>query len=99
MSTVPAPMVESNRSLRPFLQQMFRSPAMFRSFSAKVSPANVTGATFASVTSARACFSAPLEFRNSRLMSTMVWPFHVILSRGSSVTSATTVASRFSALA
>ena len=42
------------------------------------------------------CFSAPLEFKNSRDMFTMVLPFQFITKRGSSVTVATTVASKFS---
>ena len=42
------------------------------------------------------CFSAPLELRNSREISTMVLPFQCIRSLGSSVTRATTFASRFS---
>ena len=39
---------------------------------------------------------APLEFKNSLERSTIVTPFQFILRRGSSITSATTVASRFS---
>ena len=36
ISTVPAPMVESNRSDRPRLEQVFRSEATARKFSAKL---------------------------------------------------------------
>ncbi len=44
----------------------------------------------------RVCFSAPLEFKNSREISTIFLPFHSIVRRGCSTTSATTVDSRFS---
>ena len=47
----------------------------------------------------RMCFSAPLEFRKSREMSTTVFPRQRITSRGASVTTATCVDSRFSASA
>ncbi len=47
-------------------------------------------------TSTSVCFSAPFEFRKLRLMSTIVAPFQLIFRRGLDVTSATTVASRFS---
>ena len=94
--TVAAPMVESNRSLRPFLLQTFRSPTMLFIFSPKVLPAHWGCQTDAFSMWAFWCFSAPLELRNSRLMSTMVAPFQTILSRFSSVTVATGVASRFS---
>ena len=40
ISTVAAPMVESNRSERPFLLQTFRSPTMFFIFCSKVTPAH-----------------------------------------------------------
>ena len=42
------------------------------------------------------CFSAPLELRKARLTSTIVLPFQCMTRRGSSVTCATIVASRFS---
>ena len=45
------------------------------------------------------CFSAPLELRNSRLISTMILSFHFMTRRGFSVTTATGVASRFSLFA
>ena len=45
------------------------------------------------------CFSAPLEFKNSRLMSTMVLPFHFMTRRGSAFTTATGHAFKFSLLA
>ena len=42
------------------------------------------------------CFSAPFEFRKSREISTIFLSFQYITSRGRALTSATTVASRFS---
>ena len=42
------------------------------------------------------CLSAPFEFKNSRLISTILLPFQVIVRRGSAFTTATGVASRFS---
>ena len=98
MSTVPAPMVLSKRSDSPRLEHTLRSPASARIPSTKlfgVFASRFAGATILAVV----CFSAPLEFKNSREMSTMVLPFHFIRRRGSSVTTATTVASRFSAYA
>ena len=92
-------MVESKRSARPRLEQTFKSSASARNFSALVLPSTVFSTGFAASTSARVCFSAPLEFKNSREMSTIFLPFHSIVSRGFSVTSATTVASRFSSAA
>ena len=45
------------------------------------------------------CLGAPLESRNARLMSTILFPFHAMTSRGSSVTRATGQACRFSSWA
>ena len=92
-------MVLSNRSERPFLLQMFRSPTMFFIFWLKVMPAHWGCQTVPCSTWTFWCFSAPLEFRNSRLMFTMETPFHTMFRRFSSVTLATGVASRFSSVA
>ena len=92
-------MVESNRSPRPFWLQTFRSPTRFSSFSAKVEPAHWGCHTVPGRTCTSAWRSAPLEFRNSRERSTMATPFQFSRIRFSSVTVATTVASRFSSLA
>ena len=99
ISTVAAPMVESNRSERPFLLQTFRSPTMFFIFCSKVTPAHWGCQTVPFSMWTFWCFSAPLEFRNSRLMLTMDLPFHTMFRRFSSVTFATGVASRFSSVA
>ena len=45
------------------------------------------------------CLAAPLEFRNSRLMSQIFFPFQFITRRGLSVTTATGTAFRFSVAA
>ena len=99
ISTVPAPMVESNRSDSPFLLQVFRSLISAVSFSSSVPSGALQGSTLRAGTRTSICFSAPLEFRNLRLMSQMILPFQRMTRRGSAVTSATTVASRFSLLA
>ena len=95
MSTVPAPMVESNRSERPWREQKRRSPAWASMPLLKLSGTGA-GVIWGAGTETVMCFSAPLEFKNSREMSTMVWPFQVMVRRGSAFTCATTVASRFS---
>ncbi len=96
ISTLAAPMVESNRSARPFWLQMLRSPARAVSFSASVSPGQEGWKMRPASTLTSVCFSAPFEFKNSRLMSTITSPRQRMTSRGCSVTVATTVASRFS---
>ena len=95
MTTVAAPMVESNHSLIPFLLHTLRSVTTARSFSSRV-PVWVRGAMADFFTRAAACFSAPLEFRKSRDRSTMRLPCQSMVRRGASVTTATLVASRFS---
>ena len=72
---------------------------MFFIFWLKVRPSHWGCQTVAFSTWTFWCFSAPLEFRNSRLMFTMDTPFHTMFRRFSSVTLATGVASRFSSLA
>ena len=99
ISTVFAPMVESNRSARPRFEHTFRSCARLNSFSSFVLPGTSRVIGCAAQTCTRVCFSAPLEFKNSREMSTIFLPFHSIVNRGSATTSATTVASRFSSAA
>ena len=92
---MPAPMVESNFSIRPFWEQMFRldsSSVHASALSVRVDSAAGCGASMAM----SVCFTAPLEFRNSRDRSTMVLPFQCIRRRGSACTVATIVASRFS---
>ncbi len=74
-------MVESNRSERPFLLQTFKSPTMFFIFCSKVTPAHWGCQTVPFSMWTFWCFSAPLEFRNSRLMLTMDLPFHTMFRR------------------
>ena len=59
------------------------------SFSVTVAPSKGTWATWSSGTRAVVCFSAPLLFRNSRLMSTILRPFQFITSLDSACTTAT----------
>ena len=96
ISTLPHPMVESNRSASPRREAHRRLPAIPRR-EAKGVPPGAEGA--AGATAARACFTAPLVFRKSRLRSTIMLPRQRITIRGDSVTMATGYASRFSASA
>ena len=99
ISTVPAPMVASNRSARPLRLHTFNSLIKLANCSSKPSPGRAGADTLASPTRAVACFFAPLLFKNSRLISQMVRPFQRITRRGFSATTATGVASRFSSFA
>jgi hypothetical protein len=96
MSTVAAPMVESKRSERPLLEATFRSRTSEPRRSASVVPSQLGRQEVGASTCAFACLGAPLEERNSRDTSTIVLPRQLMRSLGSSVTCATTVASRFS---
>ena len=84
MSTLPAPMEPSNRSVRPRREALFKLPAISRRV---LAPA--TGFTVPWGTSTWACLTAPLVFKKSRLRLAMVWPFQVMTMRGLSVTTAT----------
>ena len=95
ISTVPAPIVESNLSESPLLEQILRSPAIMAIASSNL-PLTSLLSPCPEGTSTSMCFSAPFEFRNSLEISTIAFPFHSITSLGSSVTTATFVASRFS---
>ncbi|NLF29195.1 MAG: hypothetical protein GX592_14980, partial [Clostridiales bacterium] len=97
MSRFSAPFVASNRSISPRFEQMLRSSAISRSPSANGGFSSAS--TPCRSTNAAARFGAPFEFRNSRDRSTIVSPRQRIFNRFSSVTSATTVASRFSSRA
>ncbi len=98
MSTVDAPMVLSKRSERPLLEATLRSVSTVRRRSASVPSAPAHAGAYASALTMCTswCLGAPLLARNSRLTSTIVSPFHVMRTRGSAVTVATGVASRFS---
>ncbi len=95
ITTLPAPMVESNRSQRPCREQRFRSPARVRRVSWKLVTGMDLGARGAS-TAAEARLAAPLVLRKARERSATVRPFQRMTMRPVSVTTATTVASRFS---
>ena len=99
ISTVAAPMVESKRSERPLLEATLRSVTSKVMRSASVVPAQLGCHTLRAHTWATWCLGAPLELRNSRDRSTMATPFQAMRMRGSAVTSAITVASRFSSAA
>ncbi len=105
MSTVPAPMVESKRSTRPLFDATFRSLTNETRYCSSEPSASGTARGVTSPSSANcpmrtfACLGAPLLARKSRLTSTMRWPRHSMRTRGSAVTCATGVASRFSARA
>ena len=99
-------MVESNRSLRPFSlhtfsRLIFFSQASFRSdaFSTTSGVLSNTEAPVISFTNTSACWATPLVSRNLREISTILYPRQYMTRRGSSVTSATMVASRFSSSA
>ena len=86
MSTLPAPMVPSNRSVSPRREAHLRLPAIWRRLANRGWPMAVRSA---SGTDTAACFTAPLVLRNARDRSAMVRPFQVITIRGLSVTTAT----------
>ena len=96
-------MVESKRSLRPFSlhtfkRAKFRSQASLRSGACSTSAGILsnTEAPVISFTTTSACWATPLVFRNAREISTILSPCQYMTRRGSAVTSATIVASRFS---
>ena len=107
ISTVPAPIWESKRSLKPLFEQQFKSSAMsFMALvksSADASPSGrltmLWGFSSAFAASTVICFSAPLVFKKARLTSTIFTPFQVMVRRGSSFTTATLTACRFSSAA
>ena len=92
-------MVESKRSERPLLDATLRSVTRLWSFSARVVPAQSRSYSLGMATWTSWSLGAPLEARNSRLTSTIVFPFQSMVRRGSAVTVATGVASRFSSRA
>ena len=95
MSTVDAPTVESNFSERPRLEQTFRSEA--KAVIPEAKSAGTAGlSSLGAATLTWVCFSAPLVSRKERARSTITLPRHSMTNRGSAVTSATTVVSRFS---
>ena len=101
MRTVFAPIVESNRSSSPFWLQIFRSESSASRVCLKSSACAAAGSSNMPLvselaTSALAYCVAPLVLRNSRSISTMVWPFQSMRILPLSVTTATTVASKFS---
>ena len=91
-------MVESNFSISPFCEQIFRLDSSSIQASALSVRVEVSGAD-GSAMEMSVCFTAPLEFRNSLERSTMVLPFQFMRRRGSALTTATMVASKFSLLA
>ena len=91
-------MVESKRSERPLREQALMSVTSFSRFSAKP-PETSRRKGAGTAISISVCLAAPLEFKNSREMSTILSPFQRITSCGSAVTRATIVASRFSVFA
>ena len=86
ISTLPAPMVESNRSTSPRREAHLRLPAISRRVLNRGLPIGVRS-FFPTIRPA--CFTAPLEFKNSRLRSTTVSPRQRMTMRGLSVTVAT----------
>ena len=99
MRTVAAPIVESKRSERPLLEATLRSVTSARNFSPTVEPGQVCSNSAGASTRTDCDLGAPLDARNSRLTSTIVAPRQCMRRRGSSVTVATGVASRFSSWA
>ena len=99
ISTVPAPIVESNLCDRPCFEQVLRSAATFLMPAVKLLSLPYMLVAFQSPGAAGSmsiCLSAPLELRNSLEMSTIFLPFQCITRRGSSVTVATFTHCRFS---
>ena len=93
MVTLPAPMVESNRSTSPRREAQGRLAASSRKLRNLGCPIVVRSF---SRTDTAACFTAPLVSRKARLRSAIVLPRHFITILGLSVTTATRYASRFS---
>ena len=100
ISTVLAPIVESNCSLKPFWLHTFKSfkvlsqasftePSTCFACSKYVSPSGI-------FTTASVCCFTPFVWRKERSMLTISLPRQFITRRGSLVTVATSVASRFS---
>ena len=87
--TLPAPMVPSNRSVRPRRLAHLRLDAMARRSEAPSCWKGERAFRSASATRRAACFTAPLVFRKSRLKSAIFRPFQCITIRGLSVTVAT----------
>ena len=89
----------SNRSTSPFWEQPFKSESTESHFS-RTSPTSSRAkrlpSRFGTSTKTSASWCAPLVSRKARLMSTMVLPRQCITSRGDSVTTATSTASKFS---
>ena len=85
MSTLPAPMELSNRSVRPRREADCRLAAISRRVEALgwAAPSGQAG------TATRACFTAPLVLRKARDRLATVCPRHFMTMRGSSVTVAT----------
>ena len=84
MSTLPAPMEPSNRSVSPRREAQARLAAMSRRVRAEVA-----GAAPPRTTAALACFTAPLVLRKARDRLAMTFPRQRMTMRGDSVTAAT----------
>ncbi len=100
--TVPAPMVESNFSTKPFLLQQFKSPNILshEAFKSLISILlSKYDWSFGALTKTSAFWVTPFVFKKSLLISTIAFPFHSIISLLLSVTVATAVASKFSSKA
>ena len=106
ISTVPRPMVLSKRSDKPFSLHTFKRPKLASQADSKSAAAVTSAGTcsktfsaFSSATVTLVCWATPLVSRKARDKSTILSPRQNITKRGSAVTSATTVASRFSSSA
>ena len=99
--TVAAPIVESKRSESPFCEAALISPASAAIRWLKLPVRHASGVLYAPCRAIWTCWlrPAPFEARNLRPRSTIVLPFHCIRMRPEPVTSAITVASRFSSRA
>ena len=102
MRIVDAPIEESNLWISPLREHPSSEPSVPLRLAAK-SPSTMPSAGLsrytspvAGLTSTSVNWLAPFVSMNERGRSTIVLPFQIIFMEGSSVTSATTVASRFS---
>ena len=99
MNTEAAPIDPSNISTRPFCEHTFRSfnmPSHFSLTSFTSSLTRILSFLFGISTATVVSWCAPLVSRNARERFTISFPLHESTSLGSSVTTATFVASRFS---
>ena len=96
ISTVPAPIVASNLSTKPFCIDTFNFLNILIHASFTSTSFMLNGYFFGDFTSTSVVCLAPFVSKNSLFKSAMFFPLQIILSLSLSVTSATLTASKFS---